>query len=142
MTSSPAELITLTNTDPRFYQLIGPFLGRREVHRAVGSPVWDDDDKIWLIVTIDKKVAGFLAYRSQRGLIAAESCFIARRDKAGSEDPSVRSALLQKLIEVTNPSPLTAMVPNAVTDVYTELGFTELPPKSTKNFTYLIRNAA
>ncbi|WP_018600976.1 hypothetical protein [Mycobacterium sp. 155] len=140
MTTSP-ELLTLTNVDRRFYPLIGPFLGRREVHRAIGSAVYDDDDKTWIIARKGRRVTGFIAYRAQRGVIAAESCYIARRN-GDHEDPAVRETLLQKLIEVSHPSPLTAMVPNEVTDVYTELGFTELPPKSTKNFTYLIRNAA
>ena len=51
MTDSANSLIALTNKDARFYKLIGPFLGRREVHRAVGSAVWDDDDKTWLVIT-------------------------------------------------------------------------------------------
>lgn len=142
MTNSANSLIALTNKDARFYKLIGPFLGRREVHRAVGSAVWDDDDKTWLVITNGRKVEGFLSYRSQHGMIAAESCYIARRNHDGSEDQGVRAAMLQKLIEVTNPSPIQVMVPRAVADTYVALGFSELPAKSTKNFVYLVRSAA
>ncbi|MCB9441191.1 MAG: hypothetical protein H6523_13195 [Mycolicibacterium sp.] len=142
MTTSRAELITLTNADPRFYELVGPFIGRRDVHRAVGSAVYDDADKTWLVVLIGGEVAGFLSYRGQRGSIAAESCYIARRNADGSEDPGVRMALLQKLIDITAPSPIQAMVPKAVVETYLDLGFTELPAKSTKNFVSLIRSTS
>ncbi|OBK02780.1 hypothetical protein A5637_16335 [Mycolicibacterium fortuitum] len=136
-----SDLITLTNTDSRFYQLLGPFLGRREVHRAIGSAVYDDDDKTWIVARDGRKVTGFIAYRSQRGGNVAESCYVARRDGA-HEDPTVRDALVRAVIDATAPSPITTMVPKAVAGTYAALGFTELPQKSTKNFVSLVRSAA
>lgn len=139
MTTTRSELLTLTNADPRFYKLVGPFLGRREVHRAVGSPLWDDDGKTWLVLTSGKRVQGFLSIRPQRGVVAVESCFITRRHD-GHEDITVRSELLAELIKVTAPSPLTATVPKAAAAVYAEAGFAELPQKSTKNFVHMVRS--
>lgn len=140
MTDTHSELRTLTNTDREFYPLIGPFLGRREVHRAVGSAVYDDDDKTWLVIVTGKRVDGFIAYRPQRGVTVAESCYIARRTPEG-EDTLVRTALVQHLIASTAPSPLRTMVPKSVMNVYTDAGFTELPQKSTKNYAELVRSA-
>lgn len=140
--ASDLQLITLTNTDKRFYPVIGPFLGRREVHRAVGGVIYDDDGKTWIVARSGHKVAGFIAYRGQHGMITAESCYIARRDRDGDEDPAVREALLDALIQATAPSPITTMVPKAVAGIYTERRFTELPQKSTTNFVRLVRSPA
>ncbi|WP_458317904.1 hypothetical protein [Mycolicibacterium brisbanense] len=137
------EMLTLTNADERFYELIGPFLGRREVHRAIGSPVYDDDDKTWLVIVSGGEVEGFISYRSQRGgTVAAESCYVARRDSAGIEDSVIRVVLVQRLVEAVAPSPVTTIVPKAVADAYLASGFEELPAKSTKNFVSLVRGAA
>ena len=142
MTDSRSELLTLTNADPKFYKLIGPYLGRREVHRAIGSAVYDDDDKMWLVIVTGRKVEGFLAFRPQRGAIKAESCYIPRRLADGTEDTAVRMALLHKLVEVTTPTPITAMVPKSVVSVYTDVGFAELTAKSTRNFAHLVKAAS
>lgn len=141
MTTTQSELLTLTNKDPKFYQLIGPFLGRRDVHRAIGSAVYDDDDKTWLVITTGKRVEGFIAYRPQKGVTVAESCYVVRRDSAGGEDPNVRLALVQHLIAATAPSPLRTMVPKSTASIYSDAGFTELPQRSTKNFAEMVRTA-
>lgn len=140
MTTTRSELLTLTNADPKFYKLVGPFLGRREVHRAVGSPVWDDDDKTWLVLTNGRRVEGFLSFRPRRGVVAAESCYIAQRN-GGQEDTAVRSELLKELVKVTAPSPITSMVPKTVAQVYIDAGFTELPQKSTRNYAHMVWSA-
>lgn len=53
--------LRITNTHPHFYQLLGPFLARRDVVAAVGGPVWDDEGKVWS-VALDAAgvVAGFI----------------------------------------------------------------------------------
>lgn len=55
----------LTNTDPRFYPLLGPFLSRREIVAELGASVWDEDGKQWLVALVEGKVAGFCAWRTQ-----------------------------------------------------------------------------
>lgn len=142
MTTTHSELLTLTNKDQKFYQLIGPFLGRRDVHRAIGSAVYDDNDKTWLVIVTGKRVEGFIAYRPQRGVIVAESGYVVRRDNAGVEDQNIRLALVQHLIEATAPSPLRTMVPKSASSAYIDAGFTELPQKSTRNYAELVRTAA
>ncbi len=143
MTTTRSELLTLTNADPRFYKLIGPFLGRREVHRAVGSAIYDDDDKTWLVIVTGRAVDGFIAYRPQRGVIIAESCYIARRDATGAEDPTVRMALVQNMIAATAPSPLRTTVPRTAANVYTDAGFAELPQqRAMKNYIELTRSTS
>lgn len=49
----------LTNADPDFYPLMGPYLSRRSIVDAIGGPVWDDDGKTWAVAIVDGKVAGF-----------------------------------------------------------------------------------
>lgn len=56
------NVIHVTNTYPKFYQLLGPFFGSREVYKALGGGVFDDAGKEWLIALDGGKVAGFCAF--------------------------------------------------------------------------------
>jgi len=56
------EIVTMTNTYPDFYRLIGPFLARRAIAKEIGAPYepfWDDDGKLWFVALHQGKVAGF-----------------------------------------------------------------------------------
>ncbi len=56
----------LTNEDPDFYQLMGPFLSRREIVKELGFPVWDEDGKTWyLYLGTQGDVQGFAATRPE-----------------------------------------------------------------------------
>lgn len=44
------HLLKLTNTDHRFYPLIGPFLSRRAIVAELGVPLWDEDGKCWYVL--------------------------------------------------------------------------------------------
>lgn len=63
-TMGGVKIVALTNTDARFYPLIGPFLGRREVAADLGGRLWDDDGKTWWVAVDTKtRVLGFCAAR-------------------------------------------------------------------------------
>lgn len=55
----------MINTDPGFYQILGPFLSRRSIVRDLGDPVWDDDGKFWFVALDGNAVAGFAGLRSE-----------------------------------------------------------------------------
>lgn len=58
----------MRNTDPRFYPMMGPFLSRRAIVRELGSPLWDDEDKTWIISIEDDTVTAFC------GIIVNKTC--------------------------------------------------------------------
>jgi|GEM_PF-5984899 len=64
-TKMTVRLVEMTNADPEFYRLIGPFLARRTVVREIGGPIWDDDGMRWFIVLAHKTVVGFAALRDR-----------------------------------------------------------------------------
>lgn len=47
----------LTNADADFYPLVGPLLSRRNIVKELGSPVWDDDGKVWHVAVNEDDVA-------------------------------------------------------------------------------------
>lgn len=51
--------VTIDNTSPLFYSLLGPFLSRREIVRELGATVWDEDGKQWVVAMEGSNVAGF-----------------------------------------------------------------------------------
>lgn len=71
------QIVVLTNKDRRFYQLIGPFLARREIEKETGYKLYDDDDKEWF-VAIDGDTAIGFCYRQERpkGSYQIGSCYV------------------------------------------------------------------
>jgi GNAT superfamily N-acetyltransferase len=43
-------IVAVRNTDADFYRHVGPFFGKRAVIKALGMPMYDDDEKRWLLV--------------------------------------------------------------------------------------------
>lgn len=109
-----AELTTMTNQHPDFYRVLGPFLARREVHKAVGAPVYDDDGKVWIIAMDGHEVAGFLGLENRKGAIAIRSCYLVPGYEA------LRADLVQAAIDHTAPSPLVATVHADHAALYTD----------------------
>jgi len=55
--------VRLTNTDPEFYPLLGPFLAQRTVIAELGAPPYDDPGKVWFIALDGEQVMGFAGVR-------------------------------------------------------------------------------
>lgn len=51
----------MMNEDRDFYEIMGPYLSRREIVKELGCPVWDDPGKLWFVATDESKVVGFAA---------------------------------------------------------------------------------
>jgi len=66
------EIRRMTNRDDVFYQLMGPYLARREVEKEIGFPIYDEDGKEWFVAIDDGAVVGF-CYRF-KGHIG--SCYV------------------------------------------------------------------
>ena len=59
MGNFPVEM--MTNEDPDFYNIMGPYLSQREIVRELGGPIWDDSGKLWFIAIDENEVVGFAA---------------------------------------------------------------------------------
>lgn len=74
-------LITLVNTDPVFYKILGPYLANRDVHKQLGGVPWDDDEKTWYVLrdhaTTGRPVLGFAAVSAHSGRTTVESLYLA-----------------------------------------------------------------
>lgn len=70
-------IIQKTNKDKDFYQLLGPFLAKREVEHEIGYKIYDDDDKIWLIEIENKSVLGFCyIFKKSKSHYQIGSCYV------------------------------------------------------------------
>lgn len=119
------EVIAMTNADPRFYPLLGPFLARRDVVRAVGAPLWDEDGKAWVVALEDGKVAGFGAIVSEHGHNRFTSDYVlpARRGNG------LHRKLIRKRLEATEGSPAIAVCTGEGLKAYLAEGFTPVRDK-------------
>ncbi|MEV5204388.1 GNAT family N-acetyltransferase [Streptomyces sp. NPDC053720] len=123
-----SETRTLTNADPDFYPLMGPYLSNRAVVKSLGGPVWDDPGKTWIVLLASGQVTGFIAV-TDHGHI--ESLYTA----PGHHD--LRTALVKAAVEQAGDRPLTAVVSHSRAGHYKAAGFAET--RHTVNFTTLHR---
>lgn len=125
------KLRELTNADPDFYPTLGPFLGRHEVHNAIGGVPWDEDTKTWLVAEDNGQVVGFGAINQKKRTLL-ESMY--------TEHDDVRARLVRAAVErYGHDRDLHTTVRTEHTPIYTRLGF--VPVKTTRNFTTLVRAA-
>ncbi|MFD3908834.1 hypothetical protein ACFXOL_21020 [Streptomyces californicus] len=126
-----SETRVMTNTDPDFYQVVGPYLANRVVAKSLGGPIWDDPGKIWIVRQDGAgNLAGFIAV-TDRGKV--ESLYTA----PGRHE--LRAALVQAAVDAAGDRDLNAVVSHSRVTAYTAAGFTETS-RST-NFTTLHRPA-
>lgn len=112
-----SDIRRLTRDDPEFYPVMGPFLASRDVVRHVGGSIWDDPGKAWHVAVDGRDVAGFIATRTARGLVVAESCY--------AVDGAVMSDLIAAAIGAAAPSPLVTTVLRENSGVYLAAGFAQ-----------------
>lgn len=123
---------SITNRDPNFYPLLGPYLSNRDVVRQVGGPIWDEPGKVWLVAGRRGSVRGFVAL-ARRGHTWVESLYCTEGYEhlaAGLVVEAVAAAV--KRPEVTE---LHAKVHQAVAPAYQAAGF--VITEQTANFTTL-----
>lgn len=55
------EIASMSNSHEEFYQIMGPFLSRRDVVGELGHPVWDEDARVWTLARMVGELVGFVA---------------------------------------------------------------------------------
>lgn len=107
----------ITNREPEFYSVVGPYLSRREIVAELGAPVWDDDGKVWsLAVSEDARVLGFIATKN------ADICSF--WVEPGSRGRLIGSALLYRIVSRATDELRTTATEQAV-ELFGLFGFTE-----------------
>jgi len=110
----------ITNESPEFYELLGPYLARREVHRDLGAPPWDDDGKVWFVAVRGKRVVGFCAYTIGSGKVHLESAYVAPEARGSG----VYDALFKaRLADLSPPATLRSTIRHAALPEFRRHGF-------------------
>lgn len=109
----------LSNTDPAFYPLLGPFLARREVVKEIGGPVWDEDDKTWFVALVHGEVAGFCAALDDGKRVAFGSDYVVPKYR----DKGVYRALFEARWGQYADRPARGVCRATVRDMYAQYGF-------------------
>jgi hypothetical protein len=130
------KITELTNDDPDFYPVLGPYLARRAVHKQVGDTIWDDDGKTWLIArTRNGTVAGFCGVITRGKKTLLESLYV-----TDEEDTTTAAALITRATKnFGHDRHLEVIVRHALVPAHTAAGFTVT--QELKNFTKMIRPA-
>jgi hypothetical protein len=112
------RLLSLSNKNRMFYGLLGRFLSRREIVKELGSPVWDDPGKTWIVALDGVRVVGFCAYRyaSKRTELCSDWVTPDRRHEG------IYHAMFSKRLESID-GPMRATVTDAALPTFLEHGF-------------------
>lgn len=110
----------LTNADPDFYPLVGPFLGSRQVHRDIGNPIWDELGKVWYVALQNNVVCGFVAAISQSGGVVFCSDYVV---PACRERGVYAELFINRIHDYADEPIITAAVLPAAIKVYASHGF-------------------
>lgn len=133
---NPYTIDRMTNDDPRFYMLLGPLIARREVVEELGSPVWDDDDKTWLIAHNDEGTLGFVAFqpraRNRWLLCSLYVTMPARKEVIGT-------TLVLRVLMAVDGAQLDATATPASVELFRQCGFCERGTRG--RFTLMRANA-
>jgi hypothetical protein len=127
------RICVLTNQFDEFYSLMGPFLSNRIVVRELGSPVWDDRGKNWIIASDDSGVVGFCAYTIRRGVAHLSSDYVlpsARRN-------GIYRQIFRTRLQCLGDMPMVAAATDASKAQYLGAGFTERARRG--RYTYVER---
>ncbi|HBF84953.1 MAG TPA: hypothetical protein DD420_35005 [Streptomyces sp.] len=136
-TQMAPRLTRLTNSDPAFYATLGPFLARREVHKALGGVPWDEDTKTWFVLADHEGVVAFGAVTQGARRTLLESLYIARPDAA----PDAATRLITAAVEAFgHDRDLHTKIRNEHVPAYQAVGFHPVKPET--NFTALVRPAS
>lgn len=112
----PFELVEMTNADPGFYDLVGPWLSKREVIAELGAPVWDDPDRHWIIAKNDADgLIGMVAER--KGMVC--SLYVV----PGARGQVVGTTMVLRIILRHGSAPLRAMATSASRGLFESCGF-------------------
>lgn len=61
----------VSRKDAEFYSLLGPFFGSRQAARELGMPIYDDDNRLWVVAIAEGQPVGCasLEVRGRKGLL-------------------------------------------------------------------------
>lgn len=109
----------MSNDNNRFYQLMGPFLSRREIVSDLGAPTWDDDNKTWCLAIDNGSVIGFVAFINKGHYHELCSDWVSPDQRRRG----VYRALFGRRLEEIGDSDMRATVTNESLSVFLASGF-------------------
>jgi hypothetical protein len=128
---STIRIERLQRGSKRFYALLGPVFGSRQIAKEVGINAYDDADKEWLAAFDGESMVGWL---SVRGRVVSD-CYVTPENR----NRGVLCKLLAEAVASFD-APLRATCTAASVGVFRKAGFKAV--RKTKNFTVMeLRNA-
>ncbi len=136
------RVVTLTNADPEFYPLLGPFFAQRSVIAELGAPPYDDPGKLWFIALEDDQVVGFAGVRfdgkNDKQAVFCSDYVVPERRRQGIH----RQLMADRLEYVTGQAhSVVATVTSAGLRTYEHAGFTPTGRSGKmKHYTRMVRS--
>lgn len=114
--TAPLRVRLMTNRQGGFYEAVGPFLGRRDIVKELGGPVWDDDGKTWSVAMSAGKAIACVGVMPT-GKIASLYVIPERRREG------VATRLLEKALATAAVDAFSATATPASVKVFEQQGF-------------------
>jgi len=132
------EYLLIDRTNKKFYQIMGPYLSRRDIVAETGYTIWDDEDKHWCVAMNDGQVAGFCAVRLTKKAWILSSAYTIpamRRKGVYRQLHKLRMGFIRDADETATPRKVTVTASASTADFLTREGFK--PVRNKGKFTVL-----
>jgi len=116
----------ITREAEKFYEIMGPIFGSREIAKEIGIHVYDDPDKQWYVCVKGAKLVGCA---SRRGNVVSD-CYVDPKARTNG----VFTGILSQLIYESE-GPLRAACTKASEPMFKAAGFK--PTRKTQNFVFM-----
>ena len=110
------------NKHSLFYLTLGPYLSRKEIVKELGSPVWDEENKLWFVALSNRQsVMGFCAVTFQKKWATCCSDFVLPHIRR----QGIYKMLFKKRFECLKGWQIRATATDMSKEIYLKAGFYE-----------------
>ncbi len=128
------RMVKVAAQDSGFYSTVGPFLGRRDVCKALGRPVWVEPDKVFGVV-FDGDAPVAIGAVTRSGSAATLCNLFVEESHRGR---GLCSRLVDELLDaVADADKVKAVVEHGVRGMFQRRGFSTT--RHTTNYSYMER---
>ncbi len=139
MKRAEIRITKMTNESAGFYELIGPFLGSRDVHRDLGGPLFDDPGKIWFVARRGRRLVGFCALAEEGSHAVLKSAYVLPDERGQQIYDALFRARLAYAEELG--LPMRSVVTSAAIGTFRRYGFKSDPSaRPMKKYTTMVRS--
>ena len=131
------NVLSIDGTDRKFYSILGPFLGDREIIKELGSPIYAENEKRWFVAMDENQmVMGFVGLKPMvNNKMALSSFYVIPQNR----NQGIGGRLMSVLVDYAQNKTITATVRGRAKRIFLSHGFTII--RKSRNYIFMERRS-